>query len=140
MPQFTCRKCGNLLPEGQTVCPYCGTNNETNFGTDIAQSDPSVNNADQDNKNTFALVGMITGIVSVVLMPLMSCFCTPGNVVLGILPIVFGILGLNYIKDHPGAEGKVQSWVGIGLGAFTLLAGLILIVIMVIFMIASHSV
>lgn len=79
---------------------------------------PSIPAYTQDPRptNTFALVGMILGIVSVVT----SCCCYgfPFN----LLGLIFSILGLTQIKSrHPAEKGKEMAIAGIILSALSIL-------------------
>jgi Domain of unknown function (DUF4190)/GYF domain 2 len=74
--------------------------------------------------NTFALVGMIMGIISL----LSSCCCSglPFNV----LGLVFSILGLNQIKSrHPAEKGKEMAIAGIILSALSLILGVVIFIL-----------
>jgi hypothetical protein len=69
--------------------------------------------------NTFALAGMILGIVSLITC---CCYGVPFN----ILGLVFSIIGLNQIKSHPLAEkGKEMAIAGIILSALSLVLGVV---------------
>lgn len=74
--------------------------------------------------NTFAMVGMIMGIVSL----FSSCCCSglPFNV----LGLVFSILGLNQIKSrHLAEKGKEMAIAGIILSALSILLGIIIMIL-----------
>jgi hypothetical protein len=95
------------LPPGQTNFPGLGP---------MPMQGPQIT-------NTFATVGMILGIVSL----LSSCCCSglPFNV----LGLVFSIMGLNQIKSrHPAEKGKEMAIAGIILSALSLLIGAIALI------------
>lgn len=62
-------------------------------------------------KNPKALVAYYTGIF-------LSPFCIIG-LPLGIVPIVFGILGLRERKKKPAIKGSAHAWIGIVLGSIS---------------------
>jgi hypothetical protein len=69
--------------------------------------------------NTFALVGMIMGIVSMV-------FCCCSGFPFNVLGLLFSILGLNQIKSrHPAEKGKEMAIAGIILSALSLILGVL---------------
>jgi len=72
-------------------------------------------------KNPNALIAYYTGIF-------LSPFCFVG---LGIVPLVFGILGLRDRKKNPVIKGSVHAWIGIVLGSLSLLftGGIVVLVI-----------
>jgi hypothetical protein len=65
-------------------------------------------------KNGMALGAYYSGVFG-----LISCFILLGF--FGIVPIILGIMGLKYAKQHPEARGQVHAIVGIVLGAIELL-------------------
>ena len=78
-------------------------------------------------KNPKALAAYYCGVFG-----LISCFLMLG--IFGILPIVFGVMGLKYAKLHPEAKGQAHAIIGIVLGALevlTFLAGIVVIIVAV---------
>jgi hypothetical protein len=63
-------------------------------------------------KNPKALAAYYLGVFS-----LIPCV----GLILGPLALVFGILGLNHVKDHPAAKGTGHAIAGIVLGSLTTL-------------------
>jgi hypothetical protein len=63
-------------------------------------------------KNPKALTAYYLGVFS-----LIPCV----GLILGPLALVFGILGLNYVKDHPAAKGTGHAIAGVVLGSLTTL-------------------
>jgi hypothetical protein len=63
-------------------------------------------------KNPKALIAYYCGVFS-----LIPCV----GAVLGPIALIFGILGLNYVKRHPTAKGTGHAIAGIVLGSLTLL-------------------
>jgi len=61
-------------------------------------------------KNPNALIAYYTGIF-------LSPFCFVG---LGIVPLIFGVLGLRDRKRNPVIKGSVHAWIGIVLGSLSL--------------------
>lgn len=70
-------------------------------------------------RNGAALAAYYTGVFS--LIPVLA-------LPLGPAAIVLGVLGLKYARKHPLARGRVHAWVGLVLGALTLLANAAVIV------------
>ena len=70
---------------------------------------------------TLAVVSTVLGAVS-----MLSCCCGLCLAPVSIAAIVTGILGLKKVNDTPGLKGKELSYVGIGLGAFSLLVAIAL--------------
>ncbi len=68
-------------------------------------------------RNGMALTAYYMGVFG-----LIACFLGP-LAILGIVPIIFGVLGLMKAKKDPEARGSVHAWVGIGLGTLELLTG-----------------
>jgi len=97
-----CSKCGQELATGSAFCSRCGKAVNTpvvvvrdGFGTFIPP-------------NPLALWSYYLGIFALL------CGITA-------LPaIITGIMGLDYAKKHPEAKGVVHCWVGILIGAFSL--------------------
>jgi hypothetical protein len=54
------------------------------------------------------------------------------GLILGPIALVLGILGLNYVKEHPEAHGTGHAWAGIILGSLVILGHLGLIALAVI--------
>ena len=106
MTQFTCRKCGSVLPQGSALCPNCGKDNA---------EDETLRALIPNNKN--ALISYYTGIFSL--------FCCFMALPLGIIPIIFGFKGLSYAKKNPEAKGAIHAWVGILLGFLTTIVPLL---------------
>ncbi len=70
--------------------------------------------------NGFALWGMILGIISVV-----GCFCCCLNIPLGVLGLIFSLVGLLQTNERPEIyEGRGLAIAGIVLSALGLLIGL----------------
>ena len=72
-------------------------------------------------KNPKALIAYYLGIFS-----LIPCIAIP----LGISAFILGVLGLQFLKTHPTAHGKVHAWIGIVLGGLCALANIIGIIAM----------
>lgn len=68
-------------------------------------------------RNGMALAAYYTGVFG-----LIACFLGP-LALLGVVPIVLGVLGLMKAKKDPEARGSAHAWIGIGLGALELLTG-----------------
>ncbi len=118
MTQFTCRRCGSVLPQGSPLCPNCGKDNA---------EDETLRALIPNNKN--ALISYYTGIFS-----LFGCFmCLP----LGIIPIIYGFKGLSYTKKNPEAKGAIHAWVGIILGFLTFIFPLFELVCVIISTVAE---
>lgn len=86
-------------------------------GAAPAPSPPPTQTAEGDGtgglipyKNPNALIAYYTGIF-------LSPFCFVG---LGIVPLIFGILGLRDRKKNPVIKGSVHAWIGIVLGGLSL--------------------
>lgn len=71
-------------------------------------------------KNPKALIAYYTGLF---LSPL--CF-----VGLGIVPLIFGILGLRDRNKNPVIKGSVHAWVGIVLGGISVLCTVTLVIVL----------
>ena len=74
-------------------------------------------------KNGKALAAYYVGVFS-----LIPCL----GLILGPIAIIFGLLGLRYVREHPRAHGTGHAWAGIILGGLVTLAhlgGIVLIVI-----------
>jgi hypothetical protein len=70
-------------------------------------------------KNPKALIAYYLGIFS-----LIPCLAIP----LGIAAVILGVLGLQFLKTHPMAHGKVHAWIGIVLGGLCAAANIVAIV------------
>lgn len=73
-------------------------------------------------KNPTALIAYYCGIFS--LIPLLGLFA-------GIPAVILGIIGLRKHKANPVVKGVAHAWIGIGLGGFTTVLWLGLIVLMI---------
>jgi DNA-binding beta-propeller fold protein YncE len=73
-------------------------------------------------KNGRALAGYYCGVFSLV-----PCL----GLILGPIALVFGILGLRFVRAHPQAHGTAHAWVGIILGSLTTLAnwGVVIVIV-----------
>ena len=65
-------------------------------------------------KNAKALISYYCGVFG-----LISCFLVLGC--FGIVPIILGVMGLKYAKEHPEAKGQAHAIVGIVLGSLEVL-------------------
>jgi hypothetical protein len=66
-------------------------------------------------RNGMALAAYYSGIFG-----LISCFLPP-LCLLGVVPLILGILGLKKAKADPEARGTAHAWVGVALGALEIL-------------------
>ncbi len=57
---------------------------------------------------------------------------------LGPVALIFGILGLRYVRDNPSAKGTGHAWAGIVLGALTTLGNLAGVILVLIGFLASR--
>ncbi len=73
--------------------------------------------------NPKSLVAYYCGVFS--LIPLLG-------LILGPVALIFGILALNYTKQHPTAKGTGHAVVGIVLGSLTTLGHLVVILLIVV--------
>jgi Domain of unknown function (DUF4190) len=76
-------------------------------------------------KNPKALAAYYCGVFG-----LISCFLGLG--IFGILPIVFGVMGLKYAKLHPEAKGQAHAIIGIVLGVIEVVTFLAVIVVIIV--------
>lgn len=67
-------------------------------------------------RNGMALASYYCGVFG-----LIGCFLLGVGGIFGIVPIVFGVLGLVRASRDPEARGRVHAWVGIALGALEVL-------------------
>jgi hypothetical protein len=72
-------------------------------------------------RNGWALGAYYTGIF-------MGLACVLGGGILGIIPLVLGIIGLMKASADPEARGRVHAWIGIILGVIEILVGCVVIV------------
>lgn len=107
-----CTNCGKKLKDNQEFCTSCGKS--------IKSNDSNKQNSDIKEYNSFALTGFFLG--------LLSMFCINAYGVVGLLALIFSILGLiNIKKDH--TLGKGLAITGIVLGLLGILAVVIIFVI-----------
>jgi Domain of unknown function (DUF4190)/GYF domain 2 len=111
-----------LLAEGATEWKPLGAFPE--FASSSApQAPPSINPVTGSHlraTNSFAIWGMILGILTVV-----SCCCTCPQILLGVLGLIFSLVGLSQINERPDVyEGRGYAIAGIILSALGLLIAL----------------
>ena len=105
-----CKKCGKMVEDGSTFCPYCGADLreeqvEVNEN-DVAEAAPA--NEDNGPWKVFALVGYILGIVSLAGSIL---FIGLGTGVPGIVLSILGKKSTNPDRQQKAAKGlKLSIW------------------------------
>jgi hypothetical protein len=94
------------------------------------QTRPAAPNPPSSGKATASMVLGICGAVSVVL----CSWITFGliSLVMGILAIVFGVIGKNEIRDNPELGGRGQAQAGFVLGIITTVLSVLLMIAMVV--------
>lgn len=117
-----CSNCGKEIKDGATFCPECGaaqqgttpppTSNVGNYATPTSQS--TVQKAPY---NTMCIVGLVISCISLLL--------NFGGLV-GIAGTVVSVIGLNSCKQK-NENGKALAIIGIVIGVFSILYGLIAI-------------
>lgn len=107
-----CSRCGQELAEGSAFCNKCGN--------------PIVSRVVVNDglcifipHNILALWSYYLGIFAFL------CGIT------SIPAIITGFMGLNYAKKHPEAKGAIHCWVGITIGAVSLLLTVLFIIFIV---------
>ena len=100
-----CKKCGNKLVEDSVFCDKCGTNT------------PASSSA---QTNILAVVGLIVAGISI--------FLNFAGIV-GIAAVVLSSLGLMQI-NKTGEKGKGMAITGISIGAFSVIYGFIMIMLL----------
>lgn len=81
-------------------------------------------------KNPKSLVAYYTGLF-------LSPFCVIG-LPLGIVPLVFGGLGLRDRKRNPAIKGAAHAWIGIVLGGISVIMTIVVWIILVLALVNSH--
>ena len=108
-----CKNCGNKLDEKAVMCPRCGTS---------VQPKVVLNNDNNAALRMLIPIGRSGWAIAAGYAGLLSFI--PG---VGLLAIVFGILGLKDIKSHPDKHGAGRAWLGIVLGVVFSLFSLLII-------------
>ena len=108
-----CANCGNELDDKAVVCTKCGVpvQNKTVL-TD--NNNAAIRMLIPIGRSGWAIAAGYAGLLSFI----------PG---VGILAILFGILGLRDIKAHPDKHGAGRAWTGIVLGILFSLLSLLII-------------
>jgi len=112
-----CYKCGKRNDSTCTTCLKCGVTLRHEANADSVEVDGISRRIPY--KNTKALTAYYCGVFS-----LIPCF----GFFLGFVALVFGILGLQYAKAHPEAQGKSHAWTGIILGGLWVIGILLLVI------------
>ena len=115
-----CVECGNILSENDTSCPNCGC--PTIRQTNSISNGNSINNNNETKTNSMAVGGFITAMVSLLL-----------NFwgIVGIVATILSGIGLNQIiNDKYSEKGKGLAIAGLCIGGFSILYGLIQILIL----------
>ena len=119
-----CKKCGKMVEDGSTFCPYCGSDLreeqvEVNEN-DVAEAAPA--NEDNGPWKVFALVGYILGIVSLAGSILFIGLGT------GVPGIVFSILG----KKSTNPERQQKAAKGLKLSIWGLIISTVLYIVLIV--------
>ncbi|MCL2679179.1 MAG: DUF4190 domain-containing protein [Dehalococcoidia bacterium] len=110
-----CSKCGTQTTNDSLYCSNCGNR----LAASTAATQPPAAGTQTKRTNSMAIASLALGIIGFVI-PI---------IITSILAIIFGIVGMNNIKNNPNQEGKGLAIAGIILGAaFLVLFILILIV------------
>jgi len=70
---------------------------------------------------SLGIVFLLLGIVVVVIVPF-------AGIIVGVIPLFFGIMGLRKFKSDPGAGGKPKAMIGIFIGGLMILVSLYLLI------------
>lgn len=101
-----CPSCGTQMPEGAVACPGCGWK-EFVTPTSI-ENDPAMRILLPVGRSGYAIIAGYLGLFSLIVFP------AP-------LALIFGLLALRDIKQHPDKGGKGRAIFGVVMGAiFTL--------------------
>ena len=121
------------LPTQKTIryCSFCGTKNQENSykctqcGKELHQG---AKNRFRHNQivrgtplpfgNPQAVAALYLGIFTTI--PVLGIF-------LGLLALIFGLIGLNKVKHNPEVRGRAMSWVGIVIGGINCLLFFVLV-------------
>ena len=111
-----CSHCGKQNRASDYRCAQCGAELYRPQAAAIPATPPATSPDPLGGlipyKNPQALLAYYFGVFS--LIPLLG-------ILLGVIAIILGIMGLGFAKRNPQAKGVVHAWVGIVLGAFSVL-------------------
>lgn len=113
-----CKNCGNEIPNGQGVCPVCGTNN---LVAQQPQQQIIVTQSAAKQGNGMATAGFVMSMLSLVFS---FAF------IFNLLGCIFSIVGLIKSKSLDGA-GKGLSIAGLVVSLITLIPAILLINVIV---------
>ncbi len=110
-----CQNCGTQLAAGATYCAACGASLPDIQPTASLEDDPAIRMLIPVGRSGYAIVAGYCGLFA------MTCILAP-------LGILFGLLALHDIRQHPEKGGKGRAIFGLVMGViFTLIpVGLIL--------------
>lgn len=125
-----CKKCGKMVEDGSTFCPYCGADLreeqvEVNEN-EVAEAAPA--NEDNGPWKVFALVGYILGIVSLAGSLIFLGLTT------GVPGIIFSILGkksTNPDRQQKASKGLTLSIWGLIISVVVYIALIVVVAILV---------
>lgn len=101
-----CPKCGKELADGSTFCPLCGTSLGNGAPVQASQG---------TRYNTFAIVGFVIGILSL----LINFFG-----LVGIAAVIVSVVGLKQVQEN-NEKGKGLAIAGLVIGIFSVIYGVI---------------
>jgi len=128
MALVACGSCGSGVSPAAPACPRCGAAMSSPGAPKMplpapeATGDGGISSV-VPYKNVPALVGYYCAVFS-----LIPCVGLP----LGIVALVFGIVGLKAVRRQPERKGTAHAWVGIILGGLAALVNLVAVVLLIV--------